>query len=33
MAETAKLAMFHGAGRPFEIREHPVPTRAAIVPN
>ena len=25
MAETAKLAVFHGTGRPFEIREYPVP--------
>ena len=25
MAETARLAVFHGTGRPFEIREYPVP--------
>src|SRR5438132_1187803 len=25
MAETARLAVFHGAGKPFEIREYPVP--------
>ena len=25
MAETAKLAVFHGTGKPFEIREYPVP--------
>ena len=25
MTETAKLAVFHGTGRPFEIREYPVP--------
>src|ERR1700693_4561517 len=25
MPETAKLAVFHGTGRPFEIREYPVP--------
>jgi D-arabinose 1-dehydrogenase-like Zn-dependent alcohol dehydrogenase len=25
MAETAKMAVFHGAGSPFEIREYPVP--------
>src|SRR6266850_311633 len=25
MAETARMAVFHGAGKPFEIREYPVP--------
>jgi len=25
MADTAKLAVFHGTGKPFEIREYPVP--------
>src|SRR2546428_6340712 len=25
MAETARLAVFHGAGKPFEVREYPVP--------
>src|SRR5262249_43694997 len=25
MAETARLAVFHGTGTPFEIREYPVP--------
>lgn len=25
MADTARLAVFHGAGKPFEIREYPVP--------
>ena len=25
MAETAKMAVFHGTGKPFEIREYPVP--------
>mgnify|MGYP003693732447 CR=1 FL=1 len=25
MTETARLAVFHGTGRPFEIREYPVP--------
>ena len=25
MAETARVAVFHGAGKPFEIREYPVP--------
>ena len=25
MAETARLAVFHGTGKPFEIREYPVP--------
>src|SRR6266540_3235597 len=28
MAETARLAVFHGTGRPFEIREYPVPDPA-----
>ena len=25
MAETARMAVFHGTGKPFEIREYPVP--------
>ena len=25
MAETGRMAVFHGAGKPFEIREYPVP--------
>jgi D-arabinose 1-dehydrogenase-like Zn-dependent alcohol dehydrogenase len=25
MADTARMAVFHGAGKPFEIREYPVP--------
>ena len=25
MAETGRLAVFHGTGKPFEIREYPVP--------
>src|SRR5207245_10372501 len=25
VAETARMAVFHGAGKPFEIREYPVP--------
>jgi D-arabinose 1-dehydrogenase-like Zn-dependent alcohol dehydrogenase len=25
MAETARMAVFHGAGKPFQIREYPVP--------
>jgi len=25
MAESARMAVFHGAGKPFEIREYPVP--------
>ena len=25
MTETARLAVFHGTGKPFEIREYPVP--------
>ena len=25
MAETGRMAVFHGTGKPFEIREYPVP--------
>ena len=25
MAETTRMPVFHGAGKPFEIREYPVP--------
>jgi Zn-dependent alcohol dehydrogenase len=29
MAETARMAVFHGAGKPFAIREDPVPNPEA----